>query len=268
MTACDSEETPEIEQVEKKPEVQLSQEESIVRYIESALRIPATEKYSYKTYESDCDGDPHLDLVITVNLLQRALDEAKTSGNIAKRASVGYMGNYNFVIYMDGMTQKFSQPLPIASSPHAELEVSFERIVKDNYNDIMVDYRVRNSGFRDFFTVVNKYPNRTLQLKCFDGIGDPETESFFFEYEQGSGVAKNVLMYKGTFENITPKDPMEVYSFKPKVTSTGELERKWFYSPQARKFYTRLSDTTLEGCFHGHRKVPSRSTDSRTKRSV
>lgn len=248
LVACTSEETidetvdetTQTEQPVKDSGPKLSKEESLVRHIEASLEIPATEKYDYEIFKEDCNGDGQIDWVVTVNLLDRAINEAIESERVAKRAAMGYMGRYNYIVYVDGISESMTAPLVIPSSPHAALKVSFENITSDGKKDIMVDYRIRNSGFREFLSVVNNVPKRILQLKIFDGVGSVTPEAYHVEFAPGSfSLAKDIIVYKGTFENREFEDPLAVYDFTPEITSTNELERKWFYGEQMKKYFTQ-----------------------------
>ena len=69
--------------------------EKLIRHIESNLEIASNEKYSYKVYKEHLDNDSILDAIISVNRLEYALEEARISGNSAKRAEIGFTGRYN-----------------------------------------------------------------------------------------------------------------------------------------------------------------------------
>ncbi len=219
--------------------VVMTMEDSIRRHVESQLSIQGTEEYGLEMYEAECTGDESIDRVITVNLLDRALKEAIASGDVAKRAEMGYMGLFNYIIFQDGASGTLSKPIPIPSSPQAALHVEFDHIVSNRYNDIMVDYRIRNSGFRAFFSVANGHTIQVFQAQQFDGLGTDNPIGFIFEYREGRGtLAKEILVYKATFENPAFTDPDKVYSFTPERTSTGELERRWFFRPKEYKYFT------------------------------
>lgn len=237
---ADGEETEFQSDQKAENEIKSSPEEIIVRQIENNLQIPATEKYSYKIYREELNGDDSLDYVITVNRLDFALDEAIKSDNVAKRAELGYIGRYNFIFYMDGKSKDITPAIPVASSPHAELKVSFENIRTEAYKDIMVDYRIRNSDFRRFFSVVDKIPHQTFETKIFDGLGTNKTEAYDIRFEPGSySLSKDIVVYKAILENVTIDDPMEIYSIDPKITPTEEVDRKWFFHEAQQKYFTR-----------------------------
>lgn len=222
----------------KAPEYK-SIEEKIIRHIEGSLSIPGTEKYTYTIYKENLNGDDSLDYVITVNRLEFALQEAIESNNVAKRAEMGYMGNYNYYFYMDGLSKEISPAIAVPSSPYAELEVTFEHIKTEAYYDFMVDFRIRNSKFRRFYTVLKNLPQQTFEAKIFDRLGETNPEAFVIDYEPGSfSLAKNILVYKATLENVTINSVNDVYSINPKTTSTGKLDRKWYFSDPKNKYFT------------------------------
>lgn len=214
-------------------------EELIVRHIEGSLRIPRTEKYKFQTFEADLNGDDSLDIIITVNQLDKAINEAIENGKTAKQAELGYIGNFNHIFYMDGRSKHISGPIPVPSSPHAQLQISFENIRSVAYRDILVDFRIRNSCFRRFFTIHNNNLQQTFEQKLFDGLGSDANEAYTIKYEKGSySLAKDIVIYKGSLEKVTIHNPMDVYQLNPSIQETDELERRWFFNDNTLKYYT------------------------------
>lgn len=216
----------------------LSLKDAVEVHIRRELSIAANDPIEYQIYREKCDSDDSLDAVIAVNLFDKAVDEAIKSGKVAKHAETGYMGNYNYVIYRDGMTGKFSSAIAIASSAKGKLAVSFERILSEGQQEILVDYRIRNSCYRNIFTVTNGRPLQIHQVKLFDGIGDRNMEVYAIAYEKGKiSNAKDVVLYKGTSTNPTFTSPDEVYAYLPKITKTNEVYERWFFNPSDMKYY-------------------------------
>lgn len=227
------------ENIEKNQETYKSIDEKIIRHIESNLSIPRTEKYTYQIYKQRLNDDDSLDYIITVNRLQKALDEAIESNNIAKRAEMGYMGNFNYFLYMDGLTKEITPAIAVPSSPYAELEVSFEHIKTEAFYDFMIDFRIRNSKFRRFYTVIDDTPRQTFEAKIFDRLGETNPEAYIVNFVPGSfSLAKDIWIYKGKLESVTVNSPNDVYSINPNITPTEELERKWFFSDAQNKYFT------------------------------
>jgi len=213
-------------------------DDKVKRHIEGNLSIPATEKYTYHVFKQNLDGDDKEDAIITVNRLDFAIDEASKSKNSAKNAQMGFMGNYNFIFYYDGGLDKISPQIPIPSSPISELKVTFENIHSENYKDILVQFRVLNGGFTDFFTVQNHTPTRVFQWKNFDGLKKQSTEAFYFEFAEGTITdAKDILIKKGTF--VQPSTDFDIYKFEPEIQKTDELVYRFFYHPDEGKYMTK-----------------------------
>lgn len=229
---------PDVENVD--PFEGLSKIETIEMHIRRELTISPDEPIDYQIYEANCDGDDSLDAVITVNLLERAVDDAIKSGNVAKNAALGYMGNYNYMIYRDGFSGNMSSARPIASSPKAKLKVTFENIRSDKQKDILVDHRVLNAAYRNFFTITNGNPLRVNQVKLFDGMGTKDAVGFAIEYEEGTiSQVKDIKSYVGKFVNPTFASPDDVYTFEPEITKTSQLQEHWFFNPSDMKYYLK-----------------------------
>ena len=219
--------------------VQETLEQKMIRHIEGNLAILGTEKYTYQIYSEYLNGDDSLDYIITVNRLEKALDEAVESGKQVQRAEIGYIGKYNFFFYMDGASKSITTAIPVPSSPHAPLTVSFENIRTEAYKDFMIDFRVRNSCFRRFFTVNKTIPQQTFEAKIYDYLGEENVEAYSVEFKKGSySLAKDILILKGKIENVTLSSANDIYTVQPKITPSGELERKWFFNEQTNKSYT------------------------------
>ena len=239
LFSCTS--SPELDEVpdSQEDEVEMNDADFIRRHIEGTLRIPATEEYDLKMYQENLNGDDIPDYIITVNRLQLALNEAIESGNIAKRAEIGYMGNYNYIFYMNGANRTMSSPIPVPSSPHAKLRVTFEKIRSEAYFDVMVDFRIRNSGWRRFFTILRDTPRQTFEMKCFDGLGTNQREAYSVEFNRGTySLAKDIWVYKADLEEMSFDDPMGIYTADPTITPSTQLDRKWFFNDNELKYYT------------------------------
>jgi hypothetical protein len=210
----------------------------VKRHIEAQLRISANEKYELKIYNGNLDGDDKQDAIITVNRLNFAIEEAANSPNPAKRAEIGYMGNFNFFFYYDGAKDLISPPIVIASSPLLPLKVCFENISSDSYKDILIDFRIRNSSFKDFFTIINGTPRRVFEFRNFDGMGTTKSECYAFKFSTGSYSSfKDIQVMKANLGAVS-KDA-DLNTFEPIITPTTELLYTFFYVPQEGKYMTK-----------------------------
>jgi hypothetical protein len=208
------------------------------RHVQAQLQISVNEKYTMKIYKENLDGDDKQDAIITVNRLNFAIDEAANSANPAKRAEIGYMGNFNFFFYYDGAKDIISPPIVIASSPLLPLKIGFENISSENYKDIVIDFRIRNSSFKDFFTVINHTPRRVFEFRNFDEMGTTKSECYSFKYTTGSYSAfKDIQVYKANLGAIPAN--ADLNTFEPSINPTSELLYTFFYVPQEGKYMTK-----------------------------
>ena len=208
------------------------------RHIEAQLQIPATEKYTLTIIKENLDGDDKKDAVILVNRYEFAINEASKSNNPAKNAALGFMGSYNYMFYFDGGLNMISPAINIPSSPILPLEVSFAYISSTLYKDILIDFRIRNASYKDFFTVINHTPRRIFQWKNFDGLGTQETEAYTFKFENSEyAPQKDILVYKAKIQAIAPGKDVNVIT--PKLDITNELAYRFFYLAQEGKYVTK-----------------------------
>ncbi len=207
------------------------------RHVESTLKIGPSEKYQLKIYNANLDGDDKLDAIIAVNRLQFAINEAALTEYPAKRAEVAYMGNFNYIFYFDGGLDLISPPIAIPSSPLLPLKVSFENVSSSDYLDIIIDFRIRNASYRDYYFVKNHTPTRIFQWKNFDGLGTSDAVAFSFSYEPGKvNAAKNIVIHKAKIGTIP--DGADLNTYVPEITKTTNLERIFFYLPSQGKYVT------------------------------
>ncbi len=218
----------------------MSMKAAVELHIRREFSIAADQPIEYQIYQGNCDGDDSLDAVITVNLLDKAVDEAIKSGKVTQMADLGYMGNYNFIIYRDGFSGKFSSSKVIPSSPKAKLAIRFEHILTERHKDIIVEYRILNAAYCNFYTIVNGQPTQINQVKLFDGIGTKDAMAFVLNYEPGMiSESRDIVAYEGTFTNPSFKNEDEVYTFIPKITKTSRVHERWFFNPQDFKYYLK-----------------------------
>lgn len=232
--------------VEKEPltEVEIDEtqflplEERAKRHAEHELSIPTTEKYKIKIYKSQLNNDDKEDAIITVNRLDYALKEAAKSENPAQRADIEFMGSYNYYFMYDGAQNKLSKLIPVPSTPQKELKISFENITSPIYKDFIIEFRIRNSCFLDFYTIENGGAQRIFYWKKFDGLGDKINESYNISYKDGSFTGrKDILIHKSKFKSLPEKiDPL---TFDPEIEASKKVDYLFFYHPQAKKYMTK-----------------------------
>lgn len=236
LTACGSGEStdPTAEQPDKITE---TFEERTEREIAAKLELPATEDYTLKVYKAYINSDTIEDAIVTVNRMQFAMDEAIRSGKTAKAEELGYMGNYNFFFYYDGALDTYSVPIPVPSSPGRPLDVSFASVTSLNRKDIVIDYRIRNSGWRSYFAVLNERDLLLVfQWKQFDKLGTNEPEALYHDLQESpDGLSKEIVIFESSLDN-NQSGIKDIYSFEPKITKKGKQQYRFFYDPRSAKY--------------------------------
>jgi hypothetical protein len=205
--------------------------------IEAKLKIDKKEKYTYQVYKALINADIIEDAIITVNRMQFAEDEAIKSGKVAKSAEMGYVGNYNYFFYYDGAIDEISEPIVVPSSPGRALDVSFASITSTDKQDIIIDYRIRNSGWRSYFTSTTEgHLSLMFQWKWFDYIGESTPEALNHVFEMSpEGRSQDISIYQSAIDDYTP-NVKDVYAYAPKITKKGALMYRFFYDPAVTKF--------------------------------
>ena len=235
--SCSENKSTDNELTEKENNKKQTLEEIIDRHVQSQLSIPSTEKYTLHIYKEHLDGDDKIDAIITVNRLNFAYEEANKSGKYEIRKELGFTGHYNYIFYFDGGLDLISPPIAIPSSPLLPLKVSFENVSSSDFQDIIVDFRIRNASYRDYYFVKNHTPARVFQWKNFDGLGTSDAIAFTFSYQPGKvNAAKNIVIHKAKIGAIP--EGADLNTFVPEITKTNNLERMFFYLPSQGKYLT------------------------------
>jgi hypothetical protein len=205
--------------------------------IEEKLKIGDKEKYSYHVYKAFINADSIEDAIITVNRMQFAEDEAIKSGKVTKAVEMGYVGTYNYFFYYDGAIDQISEPINVPSSPGRELDVTFASITSRYKQDIIIDYRIRNSGWRSYFTSTSEgHLSLMFQWKWFDHVGEAVPEALNHVLEPSpEGQSQDISIYQSAIDGYSP-EVNDVYAFVPKITKKGSLMYRFFYDPGVSKF--------------------------------
>lgn len=215
-----------------------SLENYVNRIVRAKLNIQASENFELKIYRAQLDPDGIEDAIITVNRLDFAQKEAMASPNPAKRAELGFMGNFNYFFFFDGKLDMLSPPIAIPSSPLLPLQVTFENISSTKYKDILIDFRIRNASYKDFYTVHNHSPRRIFQFKNFDGLGTPNTEAYHFVYGAGSyGPQKNIFVMEAQLGALPSGEDKN--TFVPQIKPLEKIKYTFFYLESEAKYATK-----------------------------
>jgi len=245
LAACGSQEVPEkpLEKKKKKTEAPGKTSAGIERYIQTKLDLTTADKYDLVTYEQELTGDDSTDLIITVNLLDRALNEAVKLNREERMKEMGYMGYYNYVFFVDGETKEISEGFVVPSSPMYPLKVNFEKVLGTPKMDVTIDYRVRNMQRRKFLTVTNNQLVEVCQAVIFDGFGTSETVAYDIRYEEGTfNDFNDIVEYRAELDNRIIPNLDSTYYFDPAVIPTDNEVRRWHYSPGQGKYFLVQKD--------------------------
>lgn len=222
-----------------KTEIYQSPEQIAERHVEADLKIPGNEEYSMKLYPENLNGDDSLDYIITVNRFNKAMDDAVASDKVAKMAEIGYTGKHNFFYYMDGATKTISTGMAIASSPYAELDVSFEYITTGKHKDFMIDYHIMDSYFRNYYTIVNNTPDEILRSELFLQLGKPKQLGYAIEFIPGDGEARDVVVYEAELGEYKAEKPEDLHTASPERIKTDKVALHWKYNPVSGNYYLK-----------------------------
>jgi hypothetical protein len=211
--------------------------DSVIRkYIQETLNTTDEENFTYTIHKAALNPDKAIDAIISVNRLAYAKQTAIESGHVAQAEKLAYMGPFNAFIFFDGRSNSFSIPVPVPSSPLLPLDISFANISSNEHKDLVVDFRIRNSSYKEVYFLFNNKPSKVFQWKNFDGLGKPNSEAYRFSFNPGNGPARDIVVYKAEIE--TPKGEINPFIFKPQILNSTEMLKKFFYVPAQGKYFS------------------------------
>lgn len=217
--------------------------EELIRNIENQLKILPTEDYIINFYEESLDTDDEIDQVITVNLLNRAIKEAQAKNSVENRKKTGYVGNFNFFFFVDGKTGTITSPIAVPSSPHFKLLVSFDYLTSPTHKDIIVDFRIRRSQYRQYYTIKERAPFQVAESEVFENIGEDSLRVYSVQLEEmPNELWKSIAVYQASGSTKKIEQLEDSYSYTPEIKKSNTLIRRWYFSPQYLKYYLRKDE--------------------------
>ncbi|MDB2656837.1 hypothetical protein N9Y60_02150 [Crocinitomicaceae bacterium] len=241
LTACvDKESETPTEKPKTGGEIEANDlETKVALKIKSQLNITAADKFDSTWYKQDLNGDGQDDYLITVNQLDRALNEALAKDKVEKMQEVGYMGYYNHFFFVDGASEEVSDGIVVPSSPMFKLVLAFDKILGTDQTDFYVDYRVRNMQRRKFYTIQQAQPREVCQAVIFDRFGTENTVAYDVRIEKGTmNDFNDIVEYEAQLEEMIVPNLDSTYYYSPTIIPSDKEFRRWHYSPNARKYYT------------------------------
>ena len=207
-------------------------------YIQLGLNLDTSIQINTQYYREKLNDDNSEDVIITLNLLEFAKKKAAKAANPSQLAQIGFMGDYNYILFFDGLTCKIVNETLVRSTPLSPLKVNFENISSQKYKDVLIDFRILNASYKDFYTIKNNRLTRIFQWKNFDGLGKEKNEAYYFEFGTGTlSLAKDIIVYNAKFNN--PVGEFDKFTFEPELIKTNNLFKRFFYHPETGIYMTR-----------------------------
>jgi hypothetical protein len=176
----------------------LNTDEKIARQVELELDINASEKYELTIHKEYINEDTLLDALILVNRKQWAHERANKAENKSFIEKTGFVGPYNHVFVKLGGEDQLLKTPHVGSAADYPLKSQFLSLTSLAHKDFYVNYRIRNSMHRNYYTVRNNRIYQTFSCPVFDSIGYEEPRVFAIRHEESSvRISKDIAIYKG-----------------------------------------------------------------------
>lgn len=226
-----------------KPHQNLTFEQRAQKEARISLKMSPKEKFKMAIYTDYINADTILDAVVTINREDFMIDRYTREGRIAKMAEIGFIARYNYFMYYDGASGKFTLPIPIPSSCNVPLQVNFVKIVSPAKKDIVISYRAKDSGWKDYYTVIGETGlEKFFQWETYTRILKEDREVKMHYIDSSLGIfPRDIVIYKSELDH-KPESEKEIYTFDNSTSRILGFERRFFYDPKIGKM--RLSQAT------------------------
>lgn len=222
---------------QNKVEIQGSLDEKMNAFAKVELNIDGTEEYTLKSYKAHLNDDGVEDMIVTVNLYERAMKETKEQ-NSTKKAELGYYGDYNFFFFIDGKSKQMGKPVTVRSNPFKSLGVSFDYVTSDTHMDVMIDFHLSTSFWRSFYRIVNLIPREMCLSELFVNLDQQNEKAYVVELlPSDKSVSKLIAVYSAKLDEYEITKPIDKFQIEPNRVKTDSLERLWRYNPKVGKYY-------------------------------
>lgn len=204
------------------------------------LGIPANEKFEVKLYQADLNSDNQLDAIVTINRLQNAEQNALGLKNEEILKENGYVGNYNYFMIYDGVTNQFSIPVPIPSSAKRPLQVDFISLFSSKYSTPVITYRIKDTEFRNFYYISpDGVMDKVFKMISYEHVGTPLEKAYGYEMQDKGTFSpvSDIFVYDGILKNAQAISA-DFYGPNSEIENTNKLSRKWFFDPKQAAYVT------------------------------
>ena len=201
------------------------------------LFISEEENYEIMVFKEYLNQDSIIDAIITINRLDFAKQKAQESEKPIKAKEIGYMGPFNAFYFYNGATNQISNPIVVPSSPLVNLKINFENISNNEYKDVLVDYRIRNSSTRQVYFLYGMVPSLVFEHTIFDELGTNNKVAYSFNYKPGTqSEIKNILLTQGQIKRIPEQS--DLFTFEPEIINTKKTVQEFFFIPGQGKYFS------------------------------
>lgn len=218
-------------------------EDRLVRQIENELDISAVEKYDIQIIPEYINPDTLQDKLILINRKEFAYKHAKGTNSEHFFEKTGHTGPYNYVFVQLGGERKLLSTTPVGSNADYLLNAEFLTLTSKAQKDFYVDYRIKNSLQRNYYTIQNKRIYLTFSCPIFDSIGSADPIVYDIEHKESPvRISKDIILNKGKFIDYNPNEIKDTFNYEPKgIISTGELFVYFIFDNKRMKYVTPMS---------------------------
>lgn len=218
-------------------------EAMLKRQVSSLLKIDATEKFDIKITYEYIDRDTLLDAVILVNRKEYAFKKSSQSENKGFFEKMGHTGPYNYIFVYLGTNKELIDTHPVGSNVHFPLSVHFESVSNPSQKDFYVEYRIKNSKYRNYYTVKNNNLHLIFNCPVFDNIGDKSPIAYHIEHKESSvRIGKDIVLYHAKIKGYDSKTIEDVNAYVPsEIIPTDDIFVYFIYDEKDMKYKTPMN---------------------------
>ena len=222
----------------------LTDEEKIIRQVENILDISAAENYDIEIQYQYIDPDTLKDALILVNRGEFGHQKAKRTNTERFFKTTGNTGLYNFIFLKLGGVDKIISTNPVGANADYPLTFEFLELTSKAHKDFLVEYRVRNSLHRNYYTVRNDRLFLTFSCPVFDSIGAPNPRVYDIQHTTSDvRIAKDIALYEGSIVDYKVDEIENINEFTPKdIIRDGDLYVFFIFDDKKMKYVTPMRE--------------------------
>lgn len=209
--------------------------------IETTLSIQASEKYDFKIHTNYLDSDSITDAVILVNRAAFAEQKAKEGRDTKFEELTGFTGPFNYIFTFKGGSSKLNVLPPVGSSANHPLTIQFESISNPSQQDFIVEYRVRNSVNRNYYSFNNGMASLIFSCPVFDLMNENNPEIYYIDHVKSNiRHSKDIAMYYGMIEDYKVEYASDFNYYPSQINSSDKLFAYFIYDQRKQKYITPM----------------------------